>query len=102
MERFKKKNYSSRNILVTIRYFALYFEVNEQCLRKIFLDFGTQLEKIDDCIEFIKSRPRPLTIYAFTKNEKLKRRLISETSSGSLTFNDAIIQVRQVFRMWVA
>lgn len=50
------------------------------------------LEKIEDSIEFIKSRPRPLTIYAFTKNEKLKRRLISETSSGSLTFNDTIIQ----------
>ncbi|KAI8526211.1 hypothetical protein RHMOL_Rhmol13G0291400 [Rhododendron molle] len=50
------------------------------------------LEKIEDCIEFIRSRPRPLAIYAFTKNEKLKRRLISETSSGSLTFNDTIVQ----------
>ncbi|XP_058199345.1 aldehyde dehydrogenase family 3 member F1-like isoform X2 [Rhododendron vialii] len=50
------------------------------------------LEKIEDSIEFIKSRPRPLTIYAFTKNEKLKGRLISETSSGSLIFNDTIIQ----------
>ncbi|KAH7837774.1 hypothetical protein Vadar_017843 [Vaccinium darrowii] len=50
------------------------------------------LEKIEDSIEFIKSRPRPLTIYAFTKNEKFKRRLISETSSGSLTFNDTIVQ----------
>lgn len=52
-----------------------------------------QLEKIEDSIEFIKSRPRPLTIYAFTKSKTLERRMISETSSGSVVFNDAIIQV---------
>ncbi|XP_052186959.1 aldehyde dehydrogenase family 3 member F1-like isoform X2 [Diospyros lotus] len=50
------------------------------------------LEKIEDSIEFIKSRPKPLTIYAFTKNEELSRRLTYETSSGTLTFNDAIVQ----------
>ncbi|KAA8528093.1 hypothetical protein F0562_035038 [Nyssa sinensis] len=50
------------------------------------------LEKIEDSIAFIKARPRPLTIYAFTKNETLKRRMVSETSSGSIVFNDAIIQ----------
>ncbi|KAF5937208.1 hypothetical protein HYC85_024714 [Camellia sinensis] len=50
------------------------------------------LQKIEDSIEFIKSRPKPLTIYAFTKNEALGRRLVFETSSGSVTFNDAIIQ----------
>ncbi|GMN26360.1 hypothetical protein TIFTF001_001268 [Ficus carica] len=50
------------------------------------------LEKIEDSIEFIKSRPRPLTIYAFTKSKTLERRMISETSSGSVVFNDAIIQ----------
>ncbi|KAL3529859.1 hypothetical protein ACH5RR_009181, partial [Cinchona calisaya] len=50
------------------------------------------VEKIEDSIEFLKSRPKPLTIYAFTKRETLKRRLESETSSGSLVFNDTIIQ----------
>lgn len=50
------------------------------------------LEKIEDCIEFINSRPNPLAIYAFTNDEKFKEKLISETSSGSLTFNDAILQ----------
>ena len=42
---------------------------------------------------FLKSKPKPLAIYAFTRNEKLKRRIIEETSSGSVTFNDAIVQV---------
>ncbi|XP_077241201.1 aldehyde dehydrogenase family 3 member F1-like isoform X1 [Tasmannia lanceolata] len=50
------------------------------------------LEKIEDSIEFISSRPQPLAIYVFTKNETLKKRVISETSSGSVTFNDCIIQ----------
>ncbi|KAF4371900.1 hypothetical protein G4B88_016963 [Cannabis sativa] len=42
----------------------------------------------DNFIEFIKSRPKPLTIYAFTKDEKFKRRILSETSSGTVMFND--------------
>ncbi|KAF4347057.1 hypothetical protein F8388_009302 [Cannabis sativa] len=46
------------------------------------------LNKIEESIEFIKSRPKPLTIYAFTKDEKFKRRILSETSSGTVMFND--------------
>lgn len=52
-----------------------------------------QLEKIEDSVEFISSRPKALAIYAFTKNQTLQRRMVSETSSGSLVFNDAILQV---------
>ncbi|KAL6633879.1 hypothetical protein ACP70R_026550 [Stipagrostis hirtigluma subsp. patula] len=50
------------------------------------------VKKIEDSIRFLKSKPKPLAIYAFTTNEKLKRRIIEETSSGSVTFNDAIVQ----------
>ncbi|CAA0805790.1 Aldehyde dehydrogenase family 3 member F1 [Striga hermonthica] len=50
------------------------------------------LEKIEDSIEFISSRPRPLAIYAFTKNEGFKKKLSSGTTSSSIVFNDAIIQ----------
>ncbi|XP_049410987.1 aldehyde dehydrogenase family 3 member F1-like [Solanum stenotomum] len=50
------------------------------------------LDKIEDSIEFINARPKPLTIYAFTKNEEFKRRITKGTSSGSLVFNDTIIQ----------
>ena len=52
------------------------------------------MKKIEDSIKFLKSKPKPLAIYAFTRNEKLKQRIIDETSSGSVTFNDAIVQVR--------
>ncbi|XP_022756266.1 aldehyde dehydrogenase family 3 member F1-like [Durio zibethinus] len=50
------------------------------------------LDKIEDSIDFINSRPKPLAIYAFTHNEVLRKRMVSETSSGSVVFNDAIIQ----------
>jgi len=50
------------------------------------------VKKIEDSIKFLKSKPKPLAIYAFTRNEKLKQRIIDETSSGSVTFNDAIVQ----------
>ncbi|XWS73537.1 hypothetical protein CRYUN_Cryun02cG0138000 [Craigia yunnanensis] len=50
------------------------------------------LDKIEDSIDFINSRPKPLAIYAFTHNEVLRKRMVSETSSGSVVFNDAVIQ----------
>ncbi|KAL3718634.1 hypothetical protein ACJRO7_003715 [Eucalyptus globulus] len=50
------------------------------------------LNKIEDSIEFINSRPKPLAIYVFTKDEPLRRSMVSKTSSGSIVFNDAIIQ----------
>ncbi|CAK8536050.1 unnamed protein product [Lathyrus sativus] len=50
------------------------------------------VEKIEDSIEFINSKAKTLAIYAFTKNKTLQKRLVSETSSGSIVFNDAILQ----------
>ncbi|CAN8229155.1 unnamed protein product [Cochlearia groenlandica] len=50
------------------------------------------LRDIQESIEFIKSKPKPLAIYAFTNDKSLKTRILSETSSGSVTFNDVMIQ----------
>ncbi|KAM0925643.1 hypothetical protein ACQ4PT_004060 [Festuca glaucescens] len=50
------------------------------------------VKTIKDSIEFVNSKPKPLATYAFTRNEALKQRIIKETSSGSVTFNDAIVQ----------
>ncbi|XP_043713364.1 aldehyde dehydrogenase family 3 member F1-like [Telopea speciosissima] len=49
------------------------------------------LKNIEESIEFIHSKPKPLAIYVFTKDEMLKRRVLSETSSGSVIFNDVLI-----------
>lgn len=52
-----------------------------------------QVKKIDESIEFINSKPNPLVIYAFTEDETFKKRILSETSSGTVTFNDSMVQV---------
>lgn len=56
-----------------------------------------QLKNIQESIEFINSRPKPLAIYAFTKDEEFRQRILSETSSGSVIFNDVLIQVLHLF-----
>ncbi|XP_027346907.1 aldehyde dehydrogenase family 3 member F1 [Abrus precatorius] len=50
------------------------------------------INKIKDSVEFINSRPKPLAIYAFTKDETFKSKILSETSSGSVIFNDTLVQ----------
>ncbi|KAI3777308.1 hypothetical protein L1987_47107 [Smallanthus sonchifolius] len=50
------------------------------------------MDKIEESIEFINSKPKPLALYAFTKSENFKKRILAETSSGSVTFNDTMIQ----------
>lgn len=70
----------------------IYLWVN-LCRNESLINLNLQVNKIEESIDFIKSRPKALAIYAFTSNQTLKRRLISETSSGSVTFNDTIIQV---------
>lgn len=50
------------------------------------------LKKVEDSINFINARSKALSLYVFTKNETFKSRMLSETSSGSLVFNDAVIQ----------
>ncbi|XP_057854494.2 aldehyde dehydrogenase family 3 member F1 isoform X1 [Cryptomeria japonica] len=50
------------------------------------------MKRIEDSIEFINSRPKPLAIYLFTNRENLRKRLLNETSSGSLVFNDTGVQ----------
>ncbi|WOL10064.1 aldehyde dehydrogenase family 3 member F1 isoform X2 [Canna indica] len=50
------------------------------------------VKNIEDSIAFIRARPKPLVIYAFTQNNKLKSRIEAETSSGSLTINDTMTQ----------
>ncbi|KNA16763.1 hypothetical protein SOVF_086280 [Spinacia oleracea] len=50
------------------------------------------LNNIEESINFINSRPKPLAMYCFTDNNKFMQRVETETSSGSLLFNDTIVQ----------
>ncbi|KAH1113361.1 hypothetical protein J1N35_006739 [Gossypium stocksii] len=50
------------------------------------------LKNIEESIDFINSKSSPLVIYAFTEDETFKKRILSETSSGTVTFNDSMVQ----------
>lgn len=45
---------------------------------------------IDDVIDYIRQRPRPLGLYYFGTNKKEYRQLLDRTHSGGVTVNDVI------------
>jgi aldehyde dehydrogenase (NAD+) len=48
---------------------------------------------INDAIREIKSRPKPLALYLFTKNKALQKRVLREVSFGGGCINDTIIHL---------
>ncbi|KAJ7146893.1 aldehyde dehydrogenase [Mycena epipterygia] len=51
------------------------------------------VDSVHDAIEFVRDRPHPLVLYAFTEAQELKTQLIDETLSGGLVFNDLFMQL---------
>ncbi|XP_069730370.1 aldehyde dehydrogenase family 3 member A2-like isoform X2 [Phaenicophaeus curvirostris] len=49
------------------------------------------MKSVDEAIEFINSREKPLALYVFSNNKKLINWMISETSSGGVTVNDVLM-----------
>lgn len=47
---------------------------------------------ISEPIEIINSNGKPLALYYFGKDKKIKQRIINETQSGGVVFNDTLIQ----------
>jgi aldehyde dehydrogenase (NAD+) len=52
-------------------------------------------KNLDDAIDLINSMPKPLAIYAFTKNKQAESRIKNETSSGGLVINDCVLHFLQ-------
>ncbi|WP_069789466.1 aldehyde dehydrogenase [Cyanobacterium sp. IPPAS B-1200] len=48
---------------------------------------------LDEAINIINSKPKPLALYFFSNNSENKKRILHETSSGGLCFNETIMQV---------
>ncbi|HEV7565588.1 MAG TPA: aldehyde dehydrogenase family protein [Microbacteriaceae bacterium] len=42
---------------------------------------------VEDAIQFIREGDRPLALYAFTEKDAVRRRFLTETSSGAIGFN---------------
>ncbi|WGV25407.1 aldehyde dehydrogenase [Halotia branconii] len=47
---------------------------------------------ITEAIALINSKPKPLALYLFSQNKQLQKRVLQETSSGGVCFNDTIMQ----------
>lgn len=54
-------------------------------------------ENIEECIELIKSYPRPLALYLFTHDKALQKKIIQEIPYGGGCVNDCIMQVANAY-----
>ncbi len=50
-----------------------------------------QYNKIEEAVDMINSMQKPLAMYLFTRDKKIQRRVLSETSSGGLCINDTLV-----------
>jgi coniferyl-aldehyde dehydrogenase len=49
----------------------------------------------DEAIEFVNKRPRPLALYAYTKDAGTERRILDRTISGGVTINSTLVHCGQ-------
>lgn len=52
-----------------------------------------EFEQIEEVIQFINSREKPLALYYFSRNKKNIRLLLYSTSSGGVCINDTLLHV---------
>ena len=50
-------------------------------------------EKLDDCIAFIRSRPKPLALYIFSENKMNQEKVLNSCSFGGGCINDTVIHL---------
>jgi aldehyde dehydrogenase (NAD+) len=51
------------------------------------------VSNVDRAIEFVNARPKPLSLYVFSKDKATANRVLSRTSSGSACVNTCVIQL---------
>ncbi|MEB3320409.1 MAG: aldehyde dehydrogenase family protein [Cyanobium sp.] len=47
---------------------------------------------LDQALSEVRSRPKPLALYLFSNDCRARRRVLAETSSGGVAFNDVVLQ----------
>ena len=52
-----------------------------------------EVESFEECVSIVNSLPKPLAVYLFSKNKKLREKIQNNTQSGSICFNDNAIQL---------
>lgn len=51
------------------------------------------VQSLDDAIRFVNSRPKPLSVYLFTKTRAVRERVIKEVPAGGMLVNHLAFQV---------
>ena len=51
-----------------------------------------EVSDLEAALRFIAARPKPLAAYLFSRNKGARRQLLERTQSGSVAFNDVIVQ----------
>ncbi|MDD4499490.1 MAG: aldehyde dehydrogenase [Bacteroidales bacterium] len=80
--------------------------INPTVLTDVFPDSGVMQEEIfgpvlpiltyitlNEAIEFVRSRPKPLALYLFTKDKKAREKVLRELSYGGGCVNDTLVHV---------
>eukprot|EP00698_Gefionella_okellyi_P024746 TRINITY_DN8817_c0_g1_i1.p1 TRINITY_DN8817_c0_g1~~TRINITY_DN8817_c0_g1_i1.p1 ORF type:complete len:482 (+),score=91.93 TRINITY_DN8817_c0_g1_i1:100-1545(+) len=73
---------------------VLHPDVNSEMMRDEI--FGPVLpilpyNSIDEVIKFVNAREKPLALYMFGSDTQVRQRLLNETSSGAVVFNDSAV-----------
>ena len=50
-------------------------------------------ENLEEALNFISARPRPLALYLMTNDNQLKKRIVTQTHSGGVCINDSLLHV---------
>ena len=52
-----------------------------------------EYEQLDEALEIINTRSKPLALYIFSRNKDFQNQILDRTSSGGVCINDTIMQV---------
>ena len=52
-------------------------------------------EHLEEAIQYINSRPRPLALYLFTEDPTQVQQILNSTLSGGVAVNDTLLQIVQ-------
>lgn len=53
-------------------------------------------DSLDEAIELVRERPKPLSLYIFGRDSESAERLLASTTSGSAAINDLVVQIENL------
>ena len=52
-----------------------------------------RVKDVDEAIQFINARPRPLALYCFSKDKDVQKKVLTSTTSGGACINDTVMHL---------